>query len=266
LALSVTVTGTFSFCGDTVTGNLDKLPRIKGRWLEFVLKILRDPLKQILFELGAGYYARKLATGPEAEIRREFVTSLSLPASHNGSGRLRILDVGCGPGHIARSLAHSGYDVTGVDRSRRLLRIAKKLAAQERSTVKFHLAGAERLPFPDASFDICYATGVLYWVEHMVATLQEMVRVTHSTGVVAALDPHASMSISRARIHARENRLNFRDTRKLLTWATVAQYNRRFEESHLRELLTNAGLQSLTLEQRLSGMVWFWKGTVPTRV
>lgn len=230
-----------------------------------MLKILRDPFKQIIFELGAGYYSRKLASGPEAEIRREFVTSLNLPVSHNGSGKLRILDVGCGPGHIARSLAHSGYDVTGVDRSRRLLGIAKKLAARERSNVKFHLAGAERLPFTDGSFDYCYATGVLYFVEHMVATLQEMVRVTHPAGVVAAMDPHASMSVARARIHARENRLNSRDTSKLLTWARVAQYNRRFEESHLRELLTNAGLQSLTLEQRLSGMVWFWKGTVPAR-
>ena len=33
-------------------------------------KLLRDPFKQLLFELGAGYYARKLATGPEADIRQ----------------------------------------------------------------------------------------------------------------------------------------------------------------------------------------------------
>jgi hypothetical protein len=30
-------------------------------------------------------------------------------------------------------------------------------------------------------------------------------------------------------------------------------------------LLTDAGLVSLTLEQRLGGMVWFGKGTVPAR-
>ena len=40
-------------------------------------RLLRDPFKRILFELGAGYYARKLATGPEADIRREFVCSLN---------------------------------------------------------------------------------------------------------------------------------------------------------------------------------------------
>ena len=71
-----------------------------------VRNVFRDPFKKLLFELGAGYYARKLATGPEADIRREFVQSLQLPPSGNGHGTLRVLDVGCGPGHVARELAH----------------------------------------------------------------------------------------------------------------------------------------------------------------
>src|SRR5579863_6044876 len=100
---------------------------------------LRDPIKRLLFEVGAGYYARKLATGPEADLRREFLQSLQLPASGNGHGTIRVLDVGCGPGHVARALAHSGYDVNAVDRSRSLLRIARKLATLERTAVRFHL-------------------------------------------------------------------------------------------------------------------------------
>jgi ubiquinone/menaquinone biosynthesis C-methylase UbiE len=228
-----------------------------------VRKFFRDPFKKLLFELGAGYYARKLATGPEANIRLEFLQSLQLPPSGNGHGTLRILDVGCGPGHVARVLAHSGYDVTAVDRSRRLLRIARNLASRERAQVTFHLAPAEKLPFPDASFDFCYATGVVYWVEHIAATLREMVRVTRPSGMVASLDPHASMCVPGALAYARENCMNPQDTRKLVTWATSAQCNRRFEEIPLRRLLTDAGLQSLNLETRLGGMVWFWKGTVP---
>ena len=164
----------------------------------------------------------------------------------------------------ARWLA-SGYDVTAVDRSRSLLRIAKKLATRECTDVRFHLSPAEKLPFPDSSFDYCYATGVVYWVEHLAATLSEMVRVTRPSGLVASLDPHASMSVTKILAYAREKCLNARDTRKLVAWATSAQCNRRFEESHLRRLLTDAGLQSLTLEQRFGGMVWFWKGTVPSR-
>ena len=217
-------------------------------------KFLRDPFKQILFELGAGYYARKLATGPEADIRREFLHSLDLPPASDVKP-LRFLDVGCGPGHVARQLAQSGYNVTGIDRSRSLLRIAKKLGAKLPS-LDFRLSGTDRLT---------YATGVIYWVEHLLATLREMVRVTRPSGVVAFLDPHASMSVLNARAYGLRHRMSRRDIHKLITWATSAQLNRRFEESELRRLLTDAGLVSLTLEQRLGGMVWFGKGIVPAR-
>ena len=99
--------------------------------IAIVRNFLRDPFKRMLFEVGAGYYARKLACGPEADIRREFVNSLRLPPSGNGHGTLRVLDVGCGPGHVARELAQSGHEVTAVDRSRSLLRIARRLARRE---------------------------------------------------------------------------------------------------------------------------------------
>jgi ubiquinone/menaquinone biosynthesis C-methylase UbiE len=229
-----------------------------------ITKIFRDPFKKFLFEVGAGYYSRKLATGPEADIRREFVHSLDLPASAQNS-QLKLLDVGCGPGHVACGLAERGFHVTGVDRSRSLLRIARRLASRLSShqRVAFRHSSSDRLPFPDATFDLTYATGVIYWVEHLAATLREIVRVTRPGGSVAFLDPHTSMSIQNARQYSLRHNFSPRDTRKMIAWATSARFNRRFEESDLRNALSEAGLVNLQFEQRMDGMVWFTQARKP---
>lgn len=216
----------------------------------------RDWLKWLLFELGASYYARKLATGPEAELRREFAEFVA------PSPGTRVLDVGCGPGHLARWLARRGCQVTGVDRGWRLVRIARRLAAREGLSVRFERAPAERLPFADAAFDLTLATTVIYWVERPEAVLGEMVRVTRTGGAVATLDPHASMSVASVRAYCESKRLNRQDTRKLVAWAHASEHSRRFAEDELRNLLAGAGLAALHLERRTGGLVWFARGTV----
>ena len=218
---------------------------------------LRDAVKRLLFEIGAGYYTRKLATGPEAELRREFADFLAPPT---GS---RVLDVGCGPGHLARWLARRGCRVTGVDRGRRLVRIAQRLAAREGLSIEFKHAPAERLPFADAGFDLALATTVIYWVEEPETVLLEMVRVTRPGGSVATLDPHASMSVPSIRDYCEGKGLSRQDTGKLVTWARAAGHNRRFTEDELRRLLAAAGLAELALERRMGGLVWFARGVVP---
>lgn len=225
-----------------------------------VWKSPADWLKWLLFELGAGYYARKLAVGPEADLRREFAEFLACSAGE------RVLDVGCGPGHLARHLARQGCQVTGVDRGWRLLRIARRWAAKEGVAVEFQRAAGERLPFAGGSFDCSYATTVIYWVERPEAVLREMARVTRLGGSVATLDPHASMSVASMREFCSSQNLDSQGTRKLLAWARAAELSRRFKEEELRRLLESAGLASLQMNRRLGGFVWFARGLVTVKV
>ena len=218
---------------------------------------LSDWLKWLAFELGAGYYARKLATGAEADLRREFAQFLDCPVG------ARVLDVGCGPGHLARLLARKGCQVTGVDRGRRILRIARKLARREGLAVEFLRAPAEQLPFADSTFDVTFATTVVYFVARPEKVVREMARVTRPEGTLAALDPHASISVGSVRAYSCEMRFSAKDTRKLVAWARAAELNRRFQEQELRDLLARAGWGDVHLERRMGGLVWFARGRAP---
>ncbi|MBR2988595.1 MAG: class I SAM-dependent methyltransferase [Clostridia bacterium] len=57
----------------------------------------------------------------------------------NGVG----MDIGCGTGAFTIRLVKNGYDVTGVDISPQMLRIAQNNAKKERLAVNFALSGAE---------------------------------------------------------------------------------------------------------------------------
>ena len=108
-----------------------------------------------------------------------------LMASFAGvAGDQRVLDVGCGPGALTTELVTrlGPASVTAVDTSEQFVS-----AARERLPgVKVERASAERLPFPDGSFDAVMAQLVVHFMADPVAGLSEMARVTRSQGVVAA--------------------------------------------------------------------------------
>jgi ubiquinone/menaquinone biosynthesis C-methylase UbiE len=131
------------------------------------------------------------------------------------------------------------------------------------SSIEFHRAPAERLPFPDHSFDLVTATTVVYFVAKPAVVMREMVRVTRPGGMVATLDPHASMDRRSVRDYCERRRLGPQDMRKLLTWAIASERCLRFEAHELRALLAAAGLASIGLERHMAGLVWFARGRKP---
>jgi ubiquinone/menaquinone biosynthesis C-methylase UbiE len=100
----------------------------------------------------------------------------------------RLLDCGCGPGSITLDFAArvAPGEVCGVDFDRSQIEAAQKLAAERGvDTAHFEVASIYALPYPDASFDVVTAVGVLMHLREPVAALREMRRVLRPGGVIA---------------------------------------------------------------------------------
>ena len=96
----------------------------------------------------------------------------------------RVLDVGCGPGALTAELVArlGSAAVAAVDPSQSFV-----AAVQARHPgVEVLQAPAERLPFPDRSFDATLAQLVVHLMSDPIAGLAEMARVTRRDGVIAA--------------------------------------------------------------------------------
>lgn len=70
-----------------------------------------------------------------------------------GKGQ-KILDVGCGYGRIAIPLLNKGYDVYGIDLSRRLISELKKEHSSKEINQRFKVADMCDMPFGADTFDV----------------------------------------------------------------------------------------------------------------
>ena len=107
-----------------------------------------------------------------------------------------ILDIATGTGWSARYVARSGARVSAVDISCELLAAAKELSAYIRPTIDFQLGDAERLPFPDASFDGVISTFGVIFAQDQQQAARELGRVIRKGGrlVLAAWRPDGSVA------------------------------------------------------------------------
>jgi ubiquinone/menaquinone biosynthesis C-methylase UbiE len=100
---------------------------------------------------------------------------------------LRILDIGCGAGNLAKQLAAEGAFVTGIDPGTDAIRAAAAAVPQ----ASFLEGVAEALPFDDAAFDVGVMINALHHVPEtaMQAALREAGRVIGPDGLVIVVEP-----------------------------------------------------------------------------
>lgn len=121
-------------------------------------------------------WASVLSMGQDGRWRRTMVDGLDLPP---GS---RVLDVAAGTGSITRVLQRRGFEVVSLDQSHEML----AEAVTQGATGVF--ATAEKLPFPDSSFDGVTFGYLLRYVDSVPGCLEELVRVTRPGGAVGMVE------------------------------------------------------------------------------
>jgi ubiquinone/menaquinone biosynthesis C-methylase UbiE len=135
---------------------------------------------------GAARYNR----GIEPFLKSEAGTKgwKTLFSEHLGSKPLKLLDVGTGPGSISVLLAVMGHEVTAVDLSEVMLRLARKNADSCGVEVDLRKGDAEKLTFNDNTFDAVVNRWVLWTVTDPNAALGEWSRVLKPGGRLCIID------------------------------------------------------------------------------
>lgn len=108
----------------------------------------------------------------------------------------RLLDVGCGGGHLAIGLArnHPAWRITGIDQSRNQVARAKKRSPETGARLHFLAGTALALPFKNDAFDgLISVCSIKHWPDP-ARGLEECLRILRPGGplVVMEVDPDYS--------------------------------------------------------------------------
>jgi len=95
---------------------------------------------------------------------------------------LRVLEIGCGIGTDGAQFARAGAEYTGIDLTPAAVELARKRFDLSGLKGEFRVADAERLDFPDDTFDLVYSHGVLHHTPDTEGAIREVHRVLKPGG------------------------------------------------------------------------------------
>jgi arsenite methyltransferase len=158
--------------------------------------VSEEPGRDFIFPTGR-VWAEDLGYPAElANVSDAAVESFAGVANPFSLGRLRpgerVLDLGSGAGTdslVAAQMVGESGSVTGIDMTPEMLGKARGAAEQMgASNLEFVEGEVERLPFPDASFDVVISNGVIDLVPDKEAVFSEIHRVLVPGGRIQIAD------------------------------------------------------------------------------
>jgi arsenite methyltransferase len=167
-------------------------------------RVSSEPDTDFIFPTGRAWaedldYPAGLTRVPESAVE-----SFAGVANPFALGRLlpgeRVLDLGSGAGTdslVAAQMVRPDGHVTGVDMTSEMVVKAGAAAAEMGAdNVDFHEGEAERLPFPDDSFDVAISNGVIDLIPDKEAVFSELHRVLVPGGRLQIADVTIQQPVS----------------------------------------------------------------------
>ncbi|KAL2148979.1 hypothetical protein VTH82DRAFT_1665 [Thermothelomyces myriococcoides] len=139
-----------------------------------------------------------------------------------------LLDLGCGHGVVARSLAPHFSSVIGLDPSAGMVQQARRLVASEGGSIStritFRQGGAEDLSFlADGSVDCAVAGQAAHWFDYKRAW-PELARVVRSGGTLAFWGYKDHVIIGYPATTAIYERFTYGETEPVPGWESMARF------------------------------------------
>lgn len=198
---------------------------------------------------------------------REFIWDIEPLAQYVFAGE-RVLDLGCSNGRLLKILKEKRIDYIGVDSSEKLIEIAqKKYPPKSRPpehknkkdiflpTVKFQVADALNLPFPNNYFDKVFSIRTFHHIpssEFRLQFIKETKRVLKPGGVLILTVWNVRGSKDKTNLLRLikstflkiigKSKLDFGDT--LVPWdKKVLRYYHYFTKNELKKIIEKSGLK-----------------------
>ena len=136
-----------------------------------------------------------------------------------GAGKTWI-DVGSGPGLVARLAAQRGYQVTGVDADPQMIKAAQRIGKQQRLTIDFKTGDVFDLPA--ASADVVSAASLLAVIDDKQKGLNALWRTVRPGGSLLIIEPTDQLTSENANAVMQQEQLHKRAI-GLRMWAAARQ-------------------------------------------